>query len=179
MLKPNRLRSLIAIPLLLLGCTTYGQAVWCAFALANKQKNFPLAFRVLLISIVGTVGVELYESYLNYGTPTESDRGFLAFAILLLLALAVFNHYVRGSHAVKERLIRDGLFKERVTWPARLYASFALITLWSASYPYRFMYFGDHFMTTYGLFLLAFVVLAWTIAGWLQERGMYLLQDKE
>lgn len=147
-------------------------AVWCAFALANKQKNFPLAFRVLLISIVGTVGVELYESYLNYGTPTESDRGFLIFAIILILVLAVFNRYVSRSKTVKERLIRGGVFKERITWPARLYASFGLITLWSASYPYRFMYFGDHFMTSYGLFLLAFVVLAWTIAGWLQERDI-------
>ena len=100
-------------------------AVWCAFALANKQKNFPLAFRVLLISIVGTVGVELYESYLNYGTPTESDRGFLIFAIILILVLAVFNRYVSRSKTVKERLIRGGVFKERITWPARFYASLA------------------------------------------------------
>ena len=169
-----------AIILFLFGNITMAvSAVWCAFALANKQKSFPLAFRVLLISIVGTVGVEFYESYLNYGTPTESDRGFLVFAISLMLVLAAFNHYVSGSHAVKERLIRDGLFKARVTWPARLYASFALITLWSASYPYRFMFFYDHLLISYGLYVLILVALAWTIAGWLQERGVHLLEAKK
>ena len=55
------------IILFLIGNLTMAvSAVWSTFALANKQRGFVLTFRVFLLSIVFTVCVDLYESYLYF-----------------------------------------------------------------------------------------------------------------
>lgn len=151
-----------------IGITLSG--VWGTFALANKQRNFYTAFRLFLLSAIVAACAELYESYLYYDAPTKGDRGQLVFTLLLLLVAAVFNRYVAQSKTVRARLIRSGVLRDKVTWPARLYASLTSITLWSTTYDYRFMYFGDHFLTSYGLYVLILIGLVWTIAGWIRER---------
>ena len=166
----SKIWSLIIVTFIFSNLIMVLSSVWCTFALANKQKSFVFAFRILLISVFVSVCVELFESFLSYGSPKNSDRGFVVFGMSLLLVLVLFNAYVLRSNDIEQRLVHGGVFEEKVSWPARLYTTLVIVVLWLATYPYRFQYFGDHFMTTYMFYLVIMIGLIWIFVGWLGER---------